>query len=140
MNRQVYNIRTEFVRRTALLLVTVSVLWQVASVAHFALVRHVQCAAHGHLVDAEELQIEPASSLAVRLFTAASEHWTHDSHEHAHCVVSVFQRDSRPLPGSFTGLLLPPFSHPKVIRSGESLVFLSRSERLLLAPKNSPPV
>jgi hypothetical protein len=79
-------------KRSASAFAVVTLIAQIGSVAHFAFVKHVECADHGEMIDvapdADELRppaVTDGSSDAVRADRAKA-------HGHEHCAVAAFRR------------------------------------------------
>lgn len=133
-------------RGLALRAITVLVVWlavggHLSGLAHFALISHHVCAAHGELAHgdeghhghAAEGEGAPAGSQSSLTTTADVEE------EHEHC--SVFaRRQEPPTAGHATAGLLAP-AVTTCLREGRPDSVAHRGESLLtLAPKTSPPV
>ncbi len=116
----------------------VALIAQLGSVAHLAIVKHVECSEHGELVEVADaagasrsLDLLGAKTLSVR----ADQILTHG---HDHCSIAAFRRE-RIRPGSSV-------SAPVLATDARMAVLVTERDApppaialLKLAPKNSPP-
>lgn len=123
--------------RTSLALTAaLTLVFQLAGVAHDALVRHTVCAEHGEWVDAGPAPKQSAEATPDSPALALAD--TTVGHGHEHCAVLAVQRTPTRTGASFV-LAPPAVSTPLAVRRGAT----SRSsvlEPLDVAPKASPPV
>jgi hypothetical protein len=119
-----------------LALATFAAMAQVVSTAHLLLVPHTVCSEHGEVIHGHGASETVASSGRTAF---ATQHGEPLSDGHSHCPVAALDRKQVAVVQTGTLLLPPPACTDVLQPVALELVLTNVGERLLLAPKTSPP-